>query len=126
MTSGCRGARVVHTIGHSTRSAEVLLALLADHEIQCIVDVRRWRTSRRFPHFRRDVLEESLRSRGVAYLWREDLGGYRTPAPDSPNTGWRTGAFRAYADFMLTPAFEASMAEIERLAAGQRLALMCA
>ena len=38
-------------------------------------------------------------------LWRVDLGGYRTPARDSPNTGWRTAACRAYADFMSTPAF---------------------
>ena len=59
-------------------------------------------------------------------MWRRDLGGFRTPAPDSPNIGWRVKAFRGYADFMLTPEFERSMAEVEALAASRRIALMCA
>ncbi len=126
MAAECLASRVVHTIGHSTRSAEMLVALLAAHAIQCVVDVRRWPTSRRFPHFGREALAASLGSEGIAYEWREDLGGYRTPGPDSPNTAWRTGAFRAYADFMLTPAFAASMETLERLAAGGRIAVMCA
>ncbi|HTF92018.1 MAG TPA: DUF488 domain-containing protein, partial [Verrucomicrobiae bacterium] len=50
----------------------------------------------------------------------------RKPAPDSPNTAWQVGAFRAYADFMLTPGFDAIMAELEPIAEQQRIALMCA
>ena len=116
----------MHTIGHSTRDIAAFLALLAEHAIECVVDVRRWPASRRFPHFAREPLSASLGAAGVDYVWRQDLGGYRTPGPDSPNTGWRVGAFRAYADFMLTPAFESAMAELERLAAARRIAVMCA
>lgn len=122
----CLGSRTVHTVGHSTRTLETLLALLDAHRIEHLVDVRRWPSSRRFPHFHREPLAAALADRGIAYTWREDLGGYRRPEAASLNTGWRVGAFRAYADFMLTEAFERIMEELEALAAGRRVALMCA
>lgn len=122
----CEGGRTVHTVGHSTRSLEGFLSLLSAHRIQILVDVRRWPTSRRFPHFCKGELEDRLAAVGIRYVWREDLGGYRKPGPESPNTGWRVGAFRAYADFMLTQEFERILAELETLASTARLALMCA
>lgn len=122
----CGGGRTVHTVGHSTRSLEAFLALLGAHGIEVLVDVRRWPTSRRFPHFRRDELERHLAASRVRYVWRQDLGGYRKPGPESPNTGWRVGAFRAYADFMLTPEFERIVSELEALASTGRMVLMCA
>lgn len=122
----CGGVRVVHTVGHSTRSCGTFLALLAAHDIEVLVDVRRWPTSRRFPHFCKDHLEAVLAQEGIQYVWREDLGGYRKPTRESPNTGWRVGAFRAYADFMLTPEFERVVGELEALASAARVALMCA
>ena len=123
---GCDAPRVVHTIGHSTREADTFLALLAAHAIACVVDVRRWPASRRYPHFAREPLAAALAAAGLDYVWRQDLGGFRTPAPESPNAGWRVGAFRAYADFMLTPAFAVTMAELEEVAGARRIALMCA
>lgn len=122
----CAEPRTIHTIGHSTRAMEMFLGLLEAHRVELVVDVRRWPTSRRFPHFARDALAATLARVKIGYLWREDLGGYRTPAPDSANRAWRTGAFRAFADFMLTPACEAILAEIQGLGASQRIALMCA
>jgi uncharacterized protein (DUF488 family) len=91
-----------------------------------VLDVRRWPASRRLPHFNRAALEDSLKGSGIDYVWRGDLGGFRKPAGDSPNTAWRVGAFRAYADFMLTPEFERIMGEVQPLAAERRIALMCA
>jgi uncharacterized protein (DUF488 family) len=117
---------VLHTIGHSTRTLEAFLELLAAHRIACLVDVRRWPASRRFPHFAREALAGALGGAGMEYVWREDLGGYRTPAPGSPNAGWRVGAFRAYADFMLTAAFESIAREVEALAGARATGLMCA
>ena len=125
-TAPCRGSRIVHTIGHSTRTTEAFLTLLEAHAIECVVDVRRWPTSQRFPHFRREALMEHLASAGIAYVWQQDLGGYRKPAVDSPNTAWRTGAFRAYADFMLTSEFVVAMEGLVQLAERQRIAVMCA
>jgi uncharacterized protein (DUF488 family) len=119
-------ARVIHTVGHSTRAAAVFLELLRTHAIACVVDVRRWPASRRFPHFAQASLAAALDVAGIRYVWRQDLGGFREPEPDSPNAGWRTAAFRAYADFMLTPAFDAAASELEGLATETRIALMCA
>ncbi|HLC42550.1 MAG TPA: DUF488 domain-containing protein, partial [Methylomirabilota bacterium] len=48
------------------------------------------------------------------------------PSPDSLNIGWRVGAFRAYADFMLTDEFDRIMEELQCRAEALRLALMCA
>lgn len=126
MDDGCAAPGVVHTVGHSTREIEAFLALLAAHAIGCVVDVRRWPASRRYPHFAREALESSLAGAGIAYVWRADLGGYRKAAPDSPNTGWRVAAFRAYADYMLTPAFERAIGEVGALADAERVAVMCA
>jgi uncharacterized protein (DUF488 family) len=122
----CDLPRTVHTIGHSTRAIEDYALLLKTHDIELVVDVRRWPSSRRYPHFRREALEASLSSDGIEYIWREDLGGFRKPSADSQNTAWKVGAFRAYADFMLTPGFEKIMQEMEQLVASKRIAIMCA
>jgi uncharacterized protein (DUF488 family) len=122
----CAVPKTVHTIGHSTRGIEDFLTLLKIHAVDLVVDVRRWPASRRYPHFRRESLSESLRNESIDYLWREDLGGFRKPSADSPNTAWKVGAFRAYADFMLTPEFEKIMHEMEPLAASKRITIMCA
>jgi uncharacterized protein (DUF488 family) len=126
MDEACRDFRVVHTIGHSTRAIGTFCALLEVHAIDRVVDVRRWPASRRHPQFGREPLIRSLASHGIEYVWREGLGGFRSPRPDSLNRGWRTPAFRAYADFMLTPEFEAAIAELEAIAVARRIALMCA
>jgi uncharacterized protein (DUF488 family) len=122
----CEDPRTIHTIGHSTRTIEAFHLLLKTHEIELLVDVRRWPASRRFPHFGRERLEASLTADGIGYQWREELGGYRKAAPDSPNTGWRVAAFRAYADFMMTPEFERILEELQQTARSRRIALMCA
>ena len=122
----CDVTDIVHTIGHSTRTIEGFVGLLKAHRIELLVDVRRWPASRRYPHFHREALATSLDGQAVEYLWRGDLGGFRKPRPDSQNTAWKAGAFRAYADFMLTPEFEQIMNEMEELSAGRRIALMCA
>jgi len=122
----CASPGAIHTIGHSTRTIETFLALLKTHAIELLIDVRRWPTSKRHPQFNREALTASLEEDGVAYLWRGDLGGFRKPASDSVNTAWTVGAFRAYADFMLTDEFERIMKEMKSRAGQARIAIMCA
>ncbi|HVO91370.1 MAG TPA: DUF488 domain-containing protein [Terriglobales bacterium] len=122
----CHSPKTIHTIGHSTRTIEVFIALLRAHDIELLIDVRRWPASKRHPHFNREPLAAASNGAGIDYLWRGDLGGFRKPAVDSPNTAWQVGAFRAYADFMLTPDFAVVMDELEPLAERRRIALMCA
>ena len=122
----CNSPRTVHTVGHSTRTIDALIELQRAHAIELLVDVRRWPASRRYPHFNLALLAASLKASDIEYLWRGDLGGFRKPASDSRNTGWRVAAFRAYADFMLTDEFDQIMKEMETIADENRIALMCA
>ncbi len=121
----CEGPDV-WTIGHSTRTLDEFLALLQAHGIQAIADVRRYPGSRRWPHFAGPALAASLRSCDIDYLWLPELGGRRTPLPDSRNTAWRSASFRGYADHMETEVFAEGLHALLILIYGQRTALMCA
>jgi uncharacterized protein (DUF488 family) len=114
------------TIGHSTRSAAELIALLRASGVETLVDVRRYPVSRRYPHFRKDKLAEALCAAGIAYAHEPDLGGHREPSAESPNTALQQAAFRGYADHMATPAFAAAVGRLESRADGGRVAFMCA
>jgi len=122
----CDAPRVIHTVGHSTRTIANFIALLETHRIDLLFDVRRWPISKRYPHFNREALGASLKASGIDYLWRQDLGGFRKAAAGSPNTAWRVATFRAYADFMLTAEFAQIINEVEQLGSAQRIVLMCA
>jgi uncharacterized protein (DUF488 family) len=122
----CHTDKTIHTIGHSTRSIDIFTELLQAHGIEFLVDVRRFPASRRHPQFNREPLAVSLSANGIEYLWRGDLGGFRKPARDSVNTGWQVGAFRAYADFMLTTEFDGIVKGLEALTSIKRTAIMCA
>jgi uncharacterized protein (DUF488 family) len=117
----------IHTIGHSTHDIDAFLALLRQHRIGAIADVRRYPGSRRNPQFNAAALAAALGAHGIALEQLGDtLGGRRRPRAESPNGGWRVEGFRAYADHMATDAFAAGMRELETLAGAQRAAVMCA
>jgi uncharacterized protein (DUF488 family) len=118
--------QTVYTIGHSTRSANELLAALEAHGIEVLVDVRRLPGSNRLPQFDSATLEQTLAERGIDYRWIAQLGGRRRPDPDSPNTGWRHPAFRAYADHIATEEFADGLFELLMIAGGRRTVIMCA
>ena len=116
----------IWTIGHSTRPLKEFLALLAQHEIQAIADVRRHPGSRRQPQFGQDALNNALVTHGIVYQWIPALGGRRRPRPDSPNNAWRNDSFRGYADHIQSDEFAKGLHELLELAGRLRTALMCA
>jgi uncharacterized protein (DUF488 family) len=116
----------IFTIGHSTRPIDEFLALLAEHAIEKLVDVRTVPRSRHNPQFNADALPEALERAGIAYTHRGDLGGLRHARKDSPNTAWRNASFRGYADYMTTPEFERALEDLIALAGRERIAVMCA
>ena len=120
--------RTVYTIGHSTRTAEELIDLLRRNGVETVVDVRRFPGSRRHPQFGSAALSASLAGAGIGYVHAEALGGRRggEANPASPNTAWRHAAFRAYADYMATPAFQAALERLIALGAERTVAIMCA
>jgi uncharacterized protein (DUF488 family) len=119
-------AEAVWTVGHSTRSLEAFLDVLARNRIEAVADVRRYPGSRRWPHFAREPLATALEGRGLVYMWFPELGGRRTPSSESTNTAWRSAAFRGYADYMATEAFADGLDRLVNLASGLRMAVMCA
>jgi uncharacterized protein (DUF488 family) len=117
----------LHTIGHSTRTLEELIAALQAHSIKTLVDIRAYPMSRRLPHFNRDNLEQALSAAGIQYVWMKELGGYRKKVrADSPNVALRNQSFRNYADYMLTPEFQQAADHLLALAERSRTAYMCA
>lgn len=118
-------AKMIWTIGHSTRPFEELVALLHTHSIELLADVRSFPGSRKFPQYNKEALEIAMPENGMRYVHLKELGGRRKGLPDSKNTGWRHPAFRGYADYMETPEFKKALADLEKTATKQRTAIMC-
>lgn len=117
--------KTIYTIGHSNRSFEEFLELLNAFEIEILVDVRHYPGSRKFPHFNKDSLAETLPKAGIEYHHLVDLGGRRKVQPDSKNDAWRLDSFRAYADYMETESFKKALEKLKEYAASKRTAYMC-
>ena len=113
------------TFGHGTASAERMAELLQSASVTMLVDVRIAPGSRRSPHVARAELERWLPSDGISYRWEKRLGGFRRPAPDSPDVAWREAAFRGYAGHMRGADFLAAIDEVLVQAAAEGLAVMC-
>jgi uncharacterized protein (DUF488 family) len=114
------------TVGHSNRSLQEFLGLLAAHRVELLADIRTVPRSRHNPQFNRDALPSSLAAVGIAYLHLPALGGLRHAHKNSINTGWRNPSFRGFADYMQTAAFERALDELLSAAGPRRTALMCA
>ena len=117
---------VIHTIGHSVRALEELVALLRREGVTHVADVRAHPGSRRHPHFHRDALAAALPGYGIAYSHHPGLGGRRRGSKDSPNGAWRNASFRAYADYMATDEFQTAMDALVALGRTATVAIMCA
>src|SRR6266568_9691014 len=100
------------TFGHGTATAERMTELLRGADVAVLVDVRTAPGSRRHPHVARAELERWLPEAGISYRWDKRLGGFRKPAPDSPDIAWREDMFRGYAAHMRTDGFLAAAEEV--------------
>ncbi len=118
--------RTLWTVGHSTHALAAFTGILRAHDIEAVADVRLLPGSRRFPHFNREALEQSLEKVGLVYQHFPELGGRRKARPDSPNTAWRNESFRGYADHMESAEFKKGIEALQDLAGRKRTAIMCA
>lgn len=120
---------IVHTIGHSTRTAAELVALLREDGIDLVADIRRFPRSRTNPQFNAEALGPALRKERIGYRHLAALGGRRSAAgakEPSHNTLWREAAFRAYSDYAETDEFRAGLDALLALARERSVAIMCA
>src|SRR5215217_4845349 len=117
----------IWTIGHSTRGIDEFIALLEENNIKSLADVRAWPASKRYPHFNRAALAESLNAYGIRYQHFPELGGKRKSKRDSRNNAWRNASFRGYADYMETAQFQKGIKRLLDIAAETGpIAIMCA
>ncbi len=116
----------VFTIGHSTRDFDEVLGMLRANGVTCLVDVRSFPSSRKYPQWNRSAVVENLPP-DISYRWIRELGGRRHTPKDVPsvNRAWRVKAFRDYADHMSTEEFAKGLAELRELARHERPAIMC-
>jgi uncharacterized protein (DUF488 family) len=114
------------TIGHSTHPLDRFLALLTQHGIKALVDIRRFPGSRKHPQFGRDNLAAALQESGVEYHWLDALGGRRHKQQESPNLALENKGFRNYADYMLTEDFQEGVEKLLEIARQKQTAIMCA
>ena len=104
-----RGA-VLWTIGHSNRSIEQIVALLKEHKIEALVDIRSFPTSK-IEHFKKEEMERWLPGHGIKYVWLgKELGGYRR------------GGYEAH---MKTELFREGIKKLLEVARQRRVCIMC-
>ncbi|AVH54833.1 MULTISPECIES: DUF488 domain-containing protein [Streptomyces] len=114
------------TVGHSTRDFDEMLTMLRNNDITCLVDVRSFPWSRKFPHWNQSEIIDALPP-DIGYRWIPKLGGRRHTPKDVPsvNGAWRIKAFRDYADYMDSGEFAEGLNELLELAEHERPAIMC-
>lgn len=103
---------LIYTIGHSSRHLKEFVEILRTYNIEAIADVRRFPTSRKFPHFSREILQSLLSIFEIEYYWLgKELGGFRS------------GGYEKYID---TPEFLDGINKLLNLARKKVVAIMCA
>ena len=119
--------KIIYTVGHSNRSIEEFLTLLKKYDIRVLVDVRRFPTSRKFPHFTRENLSVNLNKHGVKYLWLKNLGGYRGHIPGAEKYRcFRAQGYRNYVAWMHTDEWKSDFRKLVELALTNICTIMCA
>lgn len=103
-----------------------MVSMLRHNDITCLVDVRSFPSSRKYPQWNRQALVDALPP-DIGYRWIRELGGRRhTPkGVPSVNGAWRVKAFRDYADHMASEEFRKGLAELLALAGREQPAIMC-
>jgi uncharacterized protein (DUF488 family) len=97
--------------------------------VELVVDVRTVPRSRRNPQYGEDVLGSELGAYQVAYTRIAGLGGLRARSSSVPahvNGFWENQSFHNYADYALSPEFDAALAQLLELSEEKRCAIMCA
>ena len=111
----------VLTIGHSNHVLDVFLALLRQHRVTAVADVRSAPYSRFNPQFNREPFAKALEAEGIRYVpLGNELGG----RSDDPAC-YEGGRIR-YDRVAATASFRSGLARVVQGAAKYRIALMCA
>jgi len=108
------------TIGHSTHEFPSLAALLRQHEVTAIADVRSVPASRFTPQFNRGSVERALREAGIKYVFLGKELGART----EDSSCYVDGRVQ-YGRLARTPEFVSGIERLVKGAHNERIAVMC-
>jgi uncharacterized protein (DUF488 family) len=112
---------MIFTIGHSNHPIERFIALLTQHRLEVLADVRSTPASRFNPQFNRKALEASLAANAIRYEFLGAELGARTEDPACHENG--RVSYRCLAK---TEAFRRGFERVLVLSQRCRVALMCA
>jgi uncharacterized protein (DUF488 family) len=112
---------VVHTVGHSNVSQEAFIALLQQHGVEVLVDVRSAPYSKYVPHFNGDALKQAVVRAGIKYLY---FGGELGGRPREREFYDTKGHVR-YDLIAESPQFKEGIERLLRGIREHRVALMC-
>jgi uncharacterized protein (DUF488 family) len=113
--------RAVFTIGHSTHPSDRFIALLRQHGVTALGDVRSTPFSRFNPHFNRGRLQEWLPAAGIAYVYLGKELGARSEDPAC----YENGKVQ-YDRLASTELFRTGLERVREGSKKFTLALMCA
>ena len=109
------------TIGHSSHEFAVFAALLHQHRVTAVADVRSAPYSRRHPHFNRERLHAALHSERIAYVYLGAELGART----RDRSCYLAGRV-SYERLAATADFQRGIGRLLEGARSYRVAVMCA
>ena len=116
------GLKPLFTLGHSILEFGNFAALLKDHGVELVVDVRSTPQSARLPHFSQPAFEKLLHAEQFAYLFLgEELGG----RPDDADA-YRPDGLVNYEARRKSYAFQAGLDRLGKEGEGRSVAMMCA
>jgi uncharacterized protein (DUF488 family) len=119
--AGTTGQPVIYTIGHSNVTQEAFVALLKQHGVQVLVDVRSAPYSKYVPHFNGEELKRAVVAAGMKYLYMgRELGGR-----PSEQRFYDAGGHVRYDLVAESPAFVEGIERLLRGVREHRVVLMC-
>jgi uncharacterized protein (DUF488 family) len=113
--------RRLYTIGHSNHPLETFLALLRQHDVSAVIDVRAAPYSRFNPQYAYHAIRSSLAAAGLRYVYLgRELGSRRAQAQSQGGVGL------SYDRIAGSETFKAGLAALKRIMAKEQAVLMCA
>ncbi len=111
----------VLTIGHSTHPIDAFIALLRQHGVTALIDVRSVPFSRFNPQFKKEAFKRSLKAHGIKYVFL----GRELGARSDDRSCYENGRVQ-YARLARTDLFHSGLDRVIRGTHEHRIVLMCA
>jgi uncharacterized protein (DUF488 family) len=113
---------MIYTIGHSNHPIDRFIALLQQHGIDAVADVRSTPYSRFNPQFRKEKLQAALAAAGLRYVFLGEELGARSKDPTCYDEGGRV----SYVRLAATDLFHRGIDRLLAAMRSHRIAIMCA